>query len=346
MAGTSRSCCSRPTSWLMHDRDGRQLDPADRERPAAVDGLLAAFVSALKVSQVHAWLYVLRRRPAAAVDRSRALRAAGAGDASGRRRPTCGSTGSRKPAAPATRRGRTSGRRYRSSSVCPWPWSLTVLSVVAVFFVPPRRASAWIGILALVGAPAVHMFTLLFLLPAMLLVRREIALVAAILVATFVASYIWVAIVLVAWSLAAMDRWPKCSPRGRPRQPGRSPTSHFVPVGASWAGATLHRPCVPPSLLYGLALAVRLVLICALSGPGLPRFVLLRRRRPGARTRAHGFNVDFIWIFAEVGGTIPADPDPADPLERPLDAAGVARPGAVPGGLRATARGRRRCRSR
>ena len=51
---------------LMH-RDGRQLDPADRERPAAVDGLLAAFVGALKVSQVHAWLYVLRRRPAAAV---------------------------------------------------------------------------------------------------------------------------------------------------------------------------------------------------------------------------------------------------------------------------------------
>ena len=53
------------SSVLMH-RDGRQLDPADRERPAAVDGLLAAFVGGLKVSQVHAWLYVLRRRPAAA----------------------------------------------------------------------------------------------------------------------------------------------------------------------------------------------------------------------------------------------------------------------------------------
>ena len=53
------------------------------------------------------------------------------------------------------------------------------------------------------------MFTLLFLLPAMLLIRREIALVAAILVSTFVASYIWVAIVLVAWSLVAMDRWPE-----------------------------------------------------------------------------------------------------------------------------------------
>jgi hypothetical protein len=43
----------------------------------------------------------------------------------------------------------------------------------------------------------------------MLLIRREIALVAAILISTFVASYIWVAIVLVAWSLVAMDRWPE-----------------------------------------------------------------------------------------------------------------------------------------
>ena len=88
---------------------------------------------------------------------------------------------------------------------------MTVLSVVAVFVVPPRRASAWIGILALVGAPSLHMFTLLFLLPAMLLIRREIALVAAILVASFVASYIWVAIVMVAWSVAAMDRWPNAA---------------------------------------------------------------------------------------------------------------------------------------
>ena len=96
-----------------------------------------------------------------------------------------------------------------------------MLSVLAVFVVPPRRASAWIGILALLGAPAIHMFTLLFLLPAMLLVRREIALVAAILIATFIASYIWAAIALVAWTLAAMDRWPVLRAAGRP-EPGRA----------------------------------------------------------------------------------------------------------------------------
>ena len=89
---------------------------------------------------------------------------------------------------------------------------LTVLSVLAVFVVPPGRASAWIGILSLVGAPSLHMFALLFLLPAMRLVRREIGLVAAILVATYVASYLGRdrAGRLVA---AAMDRWPNVARR-------------------------------------------------------------------------------------------------------------------------------------
>ena len=62
--------------------------------------------------------------------------------------------------------------------------------------------------------------------------------------------------------------------------------------------------------------------------PRLPGLVLLRRRRPEPGGRA-GFDVDAVWIFAEVGGTIPANPVLPDPLERPLDAPGVARPGPV-----------------
>lgn len=193
---------------LMHHRDGRQLDPADRERPAAVDGLLAAFVAALKVSQVHAWLYVLRRRPAAAAIGliPFALFALVT-------LPVVGIDLWFDWLAQASRSGDPSwpyiGAPLSILIGLPVALGLAVLSVVAVFFVPPRHASAWIGILALVGAPSLHMFSLLFLLPAMLLVRREIALVAAILVSTFVASFIWVAIVLVAWSLAAMGRWPE-----------------------------------------------------------------------------------------------------------------------------------------
>jgi hypothetical protein len=191
---------------LMH-RDGRQLDPADRERPAAVDGILGAFVAALKVSQVHAWVYVLRRRPAAAV-----IGVAVFGLIALVTLPLVGLPLWFDWLSQASRSGDPSwpyiGAPLSIFVGLPIALVFTVLSVVAVFFVPPRRASAWIGILMLIGAPSLHMFALLFLLPAMVLIRREIALVAAILVATYFATWIWIAIVLVAWSLGAMDRWP------------------------------------------------------------------------------------------------------------------------------------------
>ena len=88
-----------------------------------------------------------------------------------------------------------------------------------------------------------------------------------------------------------------------------------------------------PLLLYGLALLVRALLIWHFPDPAYPDsayYVDVAR----ALHAGQGFNVDFIWIFPEVGGKIPADPDPADPVQRPLDAAGVDRPGPVPGDLR------------
>ncbi len=63
----------------------------------------------------------------------------------------------------------------------------------------------------------------------------------------------------------------------------------------------------PPLLLYGLALAVRVVLIWHFPYPAYPDssyYVDVARSLTGG----HGFNVDFVWIFAEVGGKIPADP--------------------------------------
>ena len=53
----------------------------------------------------------------------------------------------------------------------------------------------------------------------------KIALVAAILVATFVASYVWIAIVIVAWSLIAMDRWPNVLARRSVEPEMAAPTS-------------------------------------------------------------------------------------------------------------------------
>ena len=62
-----------------------------------------------------------------------------------------------------------------------------------------------------------------------------------------------------------------------------------------------------PLLLYGLALAVRVVLIWHFPYPAYPdSFYYVDVAR--ALTAGDGFNIDFIWIFPEVGGTIPAVP--------------------------------------
>jgi hypothetical protein len=193
--------------FLMHGDGGRQLDPADRQRPAAVDGILAAFVGALKVSQVHAWVYVLRRRPAAA-----AIGLIVFGMIALVTLPVVGVPLWFDWLSQAARSGDPDWL-YIGAPLSIFVGQqialvLSVLSVLAVFVVPPRRASAWIGILSVVGAPSLHMFGLLFLLPGMILIRREIALLAAILVATYTATFIWVAVVVVAWCLLAMDRWP------------------------------------------------------------------------------------------------------------------------------------------
>ncbi|HSK93792.1 MAG TPA: glycosyltransferase family 39 protein, partial [Candidatus Angelobacter sp.] len=62
-----------------------------------------------------------------------------------------------------------------------------------------------------------------------------------------------------------------------------------------------------PVLLYALALAVRAALIVAYPDPGYTdAFYYVDAAR--AIHSGQGVNVDFIWIFAEVGGTVPADP--------------------------------------
>ena len=62
-----------------------------------------------------------------------------------------------------------------------------------------------------------------------------------------------------------------------------------------------------PLLLYALALAVRLVIVALFPDPAYTdSYYYVEVARSIAA--GHGFSVDFIWIFAEVGGTIPADP--------------------------------------
>ena len=62
-----------------------------------------------------------------------------------------------------------------------------------------------------------------------------------------------------------------------------------------------------PLLLYALAIAVRALLLAGYADPAYPDsfyYVDVARALAGGR----GLSVDFVWIFAEVGGRLPADP--------------------------------------
>ena len=62
-----------------------------------------------------------------------------------------------------------------------------------------------------------------------------------------------------------------------------------------------------PVILYVLALLVRAALVAAYPDPGYTdAYYYVDAARSLAQ--GNGFNVDVVWIFAEVGGTIPADP--------------------------------------
>jgi hypothetical protein len=84
--------------------------------------------------------------------------------------------------------------------------AVTALSLVAMFFVPVSRAAAWTGLLSILGAPSIHMFGLLFLIPAMLAIRRDVAVVAALAIATYTDLGFLVGVVLVGLTFALSGR--------------------------------------------------------------------------------------------------------------------------------------------
>jgi hypothetical protein len=87
--------------------------------------------------------------------------------------------------------------------------SLAVLgaTVAATFVVHRRRLAAWVGVLTVVGAPALRMFWVLFLLPALVRIRLEIALVAALLVATYTLQGLWAGIAIAVIGLLGAERY-------------------------------------------------------------------------------------------------------------------------------------------
>jgi hypothetical protein len=180
-------------------------DPRDAGRPAIADGILATVTPALKLTQPHAWAALLRRRPSAAL--------LGLGVAAAVVLATLPLVGIGAWQAWIAQLGRAADPAWElrgSSLVQLLPGVLspaaTVLTVVLAMLVPTRRLGAAAGLLLVLGAPSLRSYGVLFLLPAMFAIRRDVALVAVMLVGTGVMPGMWAGILLVALAFAAPDR--------------------------------------------------------------------------------------------------------------------------------------------
>jgi Glycosyltransferase family 87 len=197
----------------------REHDPELSSRPPLVDGALGVVVALLKTSQVHPWIYLLRTRPRAAL--------LGAGAAVLLVAATLPLTGvrawldwlvqARHAAQPGLDVGGISLIHF-----LPFPLGIVVGAgtVLLLLAVPPRNAGAWVGLLTVVGSPDLHFFGLLFALPAMLTVRREIGLVAALAISFYETGGAWIGIGVVAIGLL-LSRWRPAllEPASRPALP-------------------------------------------------------------------------------------------------------------------------------
>ena len=183
-------------------------DPAPRtgRRGDLQAGVLAAIIPVFKVSQPHAWFGLLRDRQRAALLGALAVAVIVAVTL-----PLVGVQlwvdwleqlkRAADPAWPLAGASMTAG--------LPAAVGLAVLgtTVAGTFVVPWPRLAAWVGVLTVVGAPSLRMFGVLFLLPALVRIRLEIALVAALLVATYTLQGLWAGIAIAVIGLLGAERY-------------------------------------------------------------------------------------------------------------------------------------------
>lgn len=84
----------------------------------------------------------------------------------------------------------------------------SALAVVACFFIRGRDAGAWVGIALIVAAPSVHGYGFLFLVPALLTIRRDLAISLAVVISPYNPYGCWAAVLIAAVTLAASNRFP------------------------------------------------------------------------------------------------------------------------------------------
>jgi hypothetical protein len=200
-------------TWVYWDRAATgSLRPVARDwsrpgRPGIVDGVLAALIPTVKISQGHAWVGLLRLRPRPALVGLgvMAVTAAATMALTGTE-PWFGWLAQTARAADPTWALRGAGLTRDLPGLVTGLFAAATM--LAALVVPSRRAGAWIGIITVIGAPGLRMYGVLFLLPAMLELRREVALVAGILIATYTMQGLWAGIGLVAISHALAGRYP------------------------------------------------------------------------------------------------------------------------------------------
>jgi len=87
--------------------------------------------------------------------------------------------------------------------------AVTLVTLIVLLRISSReRAGEWVGVLSVVGAVSLQIFGLLFLLPAMLAIRRELAIVGALFITTYSYLGLWAGIVVASASFVASRHWP------------------------------------------------------------------------------------------------------------------------------------------
>jgi len=199
-------------SWELRPRLPEEPDP----RPGAglrgfgrdaLDGLLAAGVGALKYTQLLALVWLLPRRPRAAIVGGAALVAVAVA--------MLPFTGIGLYRDWLDQLGRAADLNWAPAGAPlaflvgrPVATAAAVAVVVAMFFVRGRDAGAWVGIALLVAAPSIHGYGMLFLLPTLLVLRRDLAITLAIVIARYNPYSWWISIAVAAAALAASGRFP------------------------------------------------------------------------------------------------------------------------------------------
>ena len=196
--------------WQSPRSQDLHPDPVDLEAAGAVTprtGVLAATVASVKISQVQAWLAVVRRSPRSALLGLTPWIAIVAVTL-----PLVGIGLYGSWLEQVARASDPTWPAMGPSLLAYWPRvvfiALTIGSFAVAMLLRGPETGAWLGLLMLLVTPNMHDFNGVFLLPAMLLIRREFALLAAILTASYTAEGLWLGIAIVVGAMLAGLRWP------------------------------------------------------------------------------------------------------------------------------------------